>query len=414
MSTSQNSSAGKKLTAIYVRQSRASTSDYSSCESQAAICFDFAKAHHWPVLDFYKDEGQSSESLDRPAFKKLAADIEAGEICRVIVYAIDRLSRRIVQLNQVFELFDKHNVELTVIKDPDYGTSAASRLASNIIAAASEFQLEMTRERMSEMRAALKAKGKRVAGRVPFGYTAAPITKMLTPHPDQAPIIRNIFKLASDGCRPSEIASTANLSKWKYHDGEVGRWTASRITKLLSNPTYAGLIRNGKETMTGEHQPIVSMKEFDTVRQNLKSRQTCKPKRNSPARTRNPFRCNLLGLLICASCNRPMSTSVSHRGPFRYNYYRCRSNAQGRPPCPGVNVSVYQLERYVCKRLGDVDDSSSAIPLEFRKRWKELDNMQQRRNLPDVICRIEFDYHGGSITIEMPDDPGSRLSPSTK
>ena len=109
------------------------------------------------MLDFYKDDGQSSESLDRPAFKRLAADIEAGEICRVIVYAIDRLSRRIVQLNQVFELFEKHCVELSVIKDPHYGTSAASRLASNIIAAASEFQLELTRERMSEMRAALKA-----------------------------------------------------------------------------------------------------------------------------------------------------------------------------------------------------------------------------------------------------------------
>ncbi len=39
---------------------------------------------------------------------------------------------------------------------------------TNIVAAASEFEIELTRERLSDARAALKRQGKRVAGRVPF------------------------------------------------------------------------------------------------------------------------------------------------------------------------------------------------------------------------------------------------------
>lgn len=96
--------------------------------------------------------------------------IELGEVDRVVVYSIDRLTRKLFDLHKLLEMFDRFGVELAVVTDPNFGESAAHRLTTNIIAAASEFQLEMTRERMADSRAALKGKGRRVAGRVPFGY----------------------------------------------------------------------------------------------------------------------------------------------------------------------------------------------------------------------------------------------------
>jgi DNA invertase Pin-like site-specific DNA recombinase len=60
---------------------------------------------------------------------------------------------------------DSYRTQLTskMFTDPQFGESAAIRFTSNIIAAASEFQQDLIRERMVESRAALKAIGIRVA-----------------------------------------------------------------------------------------------------------------------------------------------------------------------------------------------------------------------------------------------------------
>jgi DNA invertase Pin-like site-specific DNA recombinase len=50
------------------------------------------------------------------------------------------------------------------VNDPSFNDSATGRLMANIIAAANEFQLDLTKERMADMRAAYKRDGKRIAG----------------------------------------------------------------------------------------------------------------------------------------------------------------------------------------------------------------------------------------------------------
>ena len=62
-----------------------------------------------------------------------------------------------------------------------------------------------------------------------------------------------------------------------------------------------------------------------------------------------------------------MSTSISHRGPVRYIYYRCRSDSGGKPRCPGVNVGAYWLEQFIASAIADVDDPKSEIPLVMRE-----------------------------------------------
>ena len=308
------------MTAIYVRQSRSTKSSFSSCENQSGVCFDFAQSRNWPIADFYADEGVSSATLNRPELTRLLLDIEGGEIGKVVVYAVDRLTRRLLHLQQLLEHFERNGVQLHVVTDPNYGDSAASRLTSNIVAAASEFQLDLTRERMAESRLALKSKGKRVAGRVPFGYVADPQTKKLVPNPQQSRLVFEIFELASMGRVPSFIATQANLQKWEFHKNEVGKWTDGRVLSILTNPTYQGRIRDGASTLPGEHPAIVNSEVFNAVQDQLMARRTLDPKIRRPPRGRNPYNAKLLGLVICGSCNRPMSTSVSQRGSIRYLY----------------------------------------------------------------------------------------------
>ena len=99
-----------------------------------------------------------------------------------------------------------------------------------------------------------------------------------------------------------------------------------------------------------------------------------------------------------------MSTSVSQRGSIRYLYYRCRSKSQGRPPCRGVNVHAYELERFVLERLEHVEDKSSIVPLEFRVRWRALSEFEQSNKLREVVMQVIYDQSGNQIVIKLRDD----------
>lgn len=234
-----------------------------------------------------------------------------------------------------------------------------------------------------------------------YGYLG---TKRLAINPDQQPIVRDFFRLAAEGARPSDLANLANLNGWKDQDENTGKWTARRITALLKNPTYAGLIRHGKSTLPGEHEALVSPEVFEAVQRQLAGRRTREPQPRSGKRQFDSFGVHLRGLLICGQCDRPMSTSVSQRGPVRYIYYRCRSTAGGRKPCSGVNVGAYELEQFVCDVLSDVDDTRSVIPMELRKHWNGLDELEQSTQLRDVIHRVVYSHAAGTISIVLLDD----------
>ncbi len=59
---------------------------------------------------------------------------------RIIVYSVDRRTRKLRHLQVLLQTFEQHDVSLHVVTDPHFGSSAIARLMSNIIAAASEFQ----------------------------------------------------------------------------------------------------------------------------------------------------------------------------------------------------------------------------------------------------------------------------------
>jgi DNA invertase Pin-like site-specific DNA recombinase len=67
----------------------------------------------------YIDEGESSESLDRVQMNRLLAAVDAGEVKRLIVYSIDRLTRRLSDLQKLLERFSCHQDQLMVVSTQD-------------------------------------------------------------------------------------------------------------------------------------------------------------------------------------------------------------------------------------------------------------------------------------------------------
>ena len=384
-----------RLTVVYSRQSRYGSGSFSSCDAQYAICFDTATSLGLPVHDHFADEGESSETLGRPAMQELINAVKEGLIERVIVYKVDRLIKPLALLAELLAIFEEHDVNLVVVTDPNFGQSAASRLASNIVAAASEFQQDLTRDRLAEMRTALKRHGKRVAGQIPFGYMTEDGSSKLVPHPEHSVIIREMFAMAARGAKPGYIVSIANLSEWPDRHGNTGRWTTTRVMKLLSNRTYLGEIPNGDSTLPGEHAAIVKQEVFDRAQQHIAERRTRKP-----GRRQNPHEFLLRGILVCGLCERPMTTSYSHHRNIRYLYYRCRSQAGGRPPCANVSVKRYDIEQFVLDTLGEPESGDPDFMEGLREVWKQLDQDEQRRLIPQLLTRVIFNPDLETVEIE--------------
>ena len=360
----------------------------------------FVAGQGWLLLpESFDDLGESSESLDRPALQRILKRIELGEIDRVVVYSIDRLTRKLFDLHRLFELFDRFGIELAVVTDPNFGESAANRLTTNIIAAASEFLLELTRERMADSRAALKRKGRRVAGRVPFGYRTDVATKQLVVHEEEAAVVRRLFELAAGGSRPQEIADRFNLERVIGPGARNAKWTARQVLKMLSNSIYWGSIHDGPRTLPGVHEGIVAPAVFEQVQQVVASRRS-----RPPGRTNAAIDWPLRGLLICGSCGRVMSPCMSGYKNFAYRYYRCRSRASGQPPCEGIGISAFEIEELVRKTL-----TAAAHEQDFVSAWGRLDKWQQVKALKSVLKEVRFDPRGESISVSLHDDAVERL-----
>jgi hypothetical protein len=107
-----------------------------------------------------------------------------------------------------------------------------------------------------------------------------------------------------------------------------------------------------------------------------------------------------------------MSTSISHRGPIRYIYYRCRSDSGGKPRCPGVNVGAYWLEQFIASAIADIDDPKSEIPIAMREQWCRLDERQRQKRLPQTILRVIYTHGTGQVTIEINPEAVAEFDPN--
>ncbi|WP_407699866.1 recombinase family protein [Stieleria sedimenti] len=132
-------------------------------------------------------------NLERPAMKRLMADIEAGKIDCVVVYKIDRLSRSLLDFSRVMETFERHNVAFVSVTQQFNTASSMGRLILNVLLSFAQFEREMISERTRDKIAATRRKGKWCGGVPVFGFTIEETKLVVVPH--EAERVRQIFDL---------------------------------------------------------------------------------------------------------------------------------------------------------------------------------------------------------------------------
>ncbi len=348
--------------AVYTRKSTEEglEQEFNSLDAQREAAEAFIASQRgegWTCLpDRYDDGGYTGGNMERPAFKRLMADIEAGRVDCAVVYKVDRLSRSLLDFTRIMEILDRRGVSFVSVTQQFNTTTSMGRLTLNILLSFAQFEREIISERTRDKIAAARRKGKWSGGRPILGFDVDPRGGRLMVNEDEAGRVRAIFNLYLE--RESLMETLKELDargwtnkRWTNRKGNVAGgspFDKHSLYNLLRNVLYVGRITYKDEVHDGEHPAIVEEEVFRRVQHLLK--------RNGATggrEVRNRFGALLRGLLHCAPCGCAMvHTQTVKHGTRRYRYYVC-TNAQRRGwhACPSKSIPAPEIERFVVDQV---------------------------------------------------------------
>jgi len=328
MAAGTATAASRKLRcAIYTRKSSEEglEQDFNSLDAQREACeaYILSQRHEgWIALPaMYDDGGISGGTMERPALKRLLADVAAGKIDVVVVYKVDRLTRSLADFAKIVEIFDQRQVSFVSVTQAFNTTSSMGRLTLNVLLSFAQFEREVTGERIRDKIAASKKKGMWMGGLPPLGYDVQ--DRKLVVNQSEAETVTFIFEryqaLKSVRLLQAELDRRGIVSKLRRRDNGTSRGGQpigrGALYAMLSNPLYRGEIVHKDVSHPGQHDAIVDEALFDAVQRILADN------RVDRERGTNADEPSLLaGLLFDPDGNRMTPTHASKKG-VRYRYY---------------------------------------------------------------------------------------------
>ncbi len=112
---------------------------------------------------WYRDKA-TGKTMDRPGWKRLEANLNAGRVRTVVVWRLDRLGRTASGLTALFEKLTARKIGLVSIRDGLDLTTPAGRLIANVLASVAAYENEVRSERIVAGQEAARAADKRWGG----------------------------------------------------------------------------------------------------------------------------------------------------------------------------------------------------------------------------------------------------------
>ena len=196
----------------------------------------YALMHGLALDDVVIEEGMSGSIpvAERPAAGPLFAKLEKGDV--IIAPKLDRLFRSALDALKVVEALRDRGVKLHLLDlGGDISGNGLSKLFLTIAAAFAEAERDRIRERIGQVKADQKARGRYLGGKVPFGFRRGESGE-LVPHEADQEAIREIIELRAEGKPLRAIAEVVVAKGHKLsHEGVAGVLRAARETSIPSS-----------------------------------------------------------------------------------------------------------------------------------------------------------------------------------
>ena len=407
--------------AIYTRKSSEEGLDqaFNSLAAQRDACQAYIlsqRSQGWIVVhNDYDDGGFSGATLERPALRRLLADVEERRVDIIVAYKLDRISRSLTDFVKLIELFDQHDVTFVSVTQSFNTTTSMGRLTLNILLSFAQFEREVIGERIRDKFGASRARGMWMGGKVPLGYDVR--DRKLVINEAEAARVRRVFTLFAE---TESGAATVRQLRVEDIAGKTGRLLEKGdLYKLLNNRTYHGEVVHKGRAYPGEHDAIILPALWDRVHAILQESPRSRAGRN---RSQSPA---LLRGLIFGTDGRAMSPTHTRRRGRLYRYYVSQSVLKAREEDPAIvrRVSAGEIERAVIDQLRALlsqpeiivgtwraarEEAPDLTEAEVREAlaeldplWEELFPAEQARIVRLLVERVEVGPDGADIRLRV-------------
>ena len=421
--------AEEKITALYERLSRddESAGDSNSIVNQKKYLEGYAAQHSFSNIVHYTDDGWSGGNFDRPAWKRLVADIEAGKVALVLTKDMSRIGRDYLQTGFYTEvLFRKFGVRFIAIGNSIDSDDPSSSEFAPFVNIMSEWYL---RDLSRKQRTAIRVKGesgKPTTNCAIYGYRKDPNDKYhWLIDEEAAAVVRRIYQLAIEGHGLSDIANILYQDKvespaaylarqgrgvWKSRES-IDRpyaWSDFIVGKILSKPEYMGHtvnFRSHKESYK-DKQPVYHAPEdwliFENTHEAIIDRATwelVQKLRGTPRRIDTMGEANpLTGLVYCADCGAKMynqRTRGRETKPYPSDAYECSSyklaGQRRTSACSNHHISTKALRTLILETIRSASAYAISNKTEFIQKVRAASEVRQAQAAKELKRKLNKD-----------------------
>ena len=224
---------------IYARYSSDNQRE-ASIEDQLEICRRYIDREGWTLGETYEDRALSGASDQRPAYRQMLADAEAGQFDVVVSEALDRLGRRLSDVARLYDHMEFRGITLHAVNIGRVTTMHVGLLGTMAQLYLSDLKDKTRRGQL----------GRALAGKIPggkaYGYGLVEGQRGDRQVDEaEALVVRRIFREFSAGKSPRAIAKDLNADGLPGPSGRQWRDTtirgqADRRTGILNNSLYVG------------------------------------------------------------------------------------------------------------------------------------------------------------------------------
>ena len=402
-------------TASYLRLSREDGDklESDSITNQRELIREYVTGHEGlSLVNEYVDDGYSGSNYDRPSFKRLLEDVNAGKVNCIIVKDLSRLGRNYIETGRYLEkIFPAIGIRFISILDHYDSANENSEADQIIIPFKNLINDSYCRDISMKIRSQLDVKrrnGKFIGSFASYGYQKDPKDKNhLIIDPFAADIVRMIFRLKLDGYNSQRIAETLNNmgvlppAEYKRSQGlnyDCGfkssknpKWEIVTINRILTSELYLGtMVQNIQAKISykvkqyrrvpkdewikveGMHEPIIERSVFDTVQKILQYDTRTAPDQDAVY--------PLSGFVTCGDCGQNMNRRQVRKGGRIYPYYHCSTYKSGN----GCSSHLINADKVVSIVLETIQTQISLV-LEAEKILSSIDNIPENQTYVKTV-----------------------------
>lgn len=337
---------------IYVRVSSEEQAQGHSLEAQERECREFLgrEKPNWNLVGVFRDE-HSGKKRDRPGFRRMMRMIYEGKANAIVCHRLDRFSRSLHDIMELFRELEEMNVVMAFAKDRFDFSTEEGRLEFHILAVFADWYVQNLAREVRKAKVSRVVKGYH-NNQLPFGYRRGE-DGIGEPDPATAWAVREAYeRYASGNYTDREIARWLNEQGFRTRRGRL--WTKDGVREMLQNEFYKGMVKYKGTLYPGKHPGIVPAELWDRV-QEVRGLHARAPRAYAPT-----VRVYLLsGLGRCAHCGRTLRAQGG-----RYAYYREVSVERGFADCPVAGRSI---------RVEEAEEQLGELMMGFRlpAEWQE-------------------------------------------